>query len=255
MVGPDRLLIARDTPVHRLPAHGKLPALLAYVACVVATPAGAWSVLAVQAAALLAVVALARLPVVPVLRRLGVEVPFLVFAAAMPFVATGPRIDVLGLSLSQAGLLGGATLAAKATLGVLAAIVLSATTSAAALLAALERLRLPSAFVAIAAFMLRYAGIVGDDVRRAGVARASRGASGRLGHLRATAGGVGTLFVRSYERGERVQRAMLARGYTGRMPDLGPVTSVAESVRGGLLWCATLPAAALAALLVGAAAR
>lgn len=253
MSGPDGLLIARDTPLHRLPAHGKLAALLAYVACVVTTPAGAWWVLAGQAAALLAVVALARCPWGTVLRRLGVETPFLVFAVAMPFLAAGPRVDVLGWSLSQAGLLGGATLAAKATLGVLAAIVLSATTSAAALLVALERLRLPWAFVAITAFMLRYTAIVGDDMRRAGVARASRGATGRSGRLRAAARGIGTLFVRSYERGERVQRAMLARSYPGRMPDLSAVTAPAEPVPGGMVWCAALPAAALAALLLGVA--
>ena len=32
------------------------------------------------------------------------------------------------------------------------------------------------------------------------------------------AGGVGALFVRSFERGERVHLAMRSRGYTGRMP-------------------------------------
>ncbi len=252
---PDGLLVATGSPVHRLPAAGKLLAVLGFVLCVVATPAGAWGVFAAQGAALVVVAALARLPLATVARRLVVEVPFLVFAAAMPFVASGPRIDVLGLSLSQAGVLGGATLAIKATLGVLAAVVLSATTSAADLLLALERLRLPGAFVAIAGFMVRYVGIVSGDLARAAVARESRGATGRFERLRATAGGVGTLFVRSYERGERVQRAMQARGYTGRMPDLrdvlaAPVAAVA-SVPGGGAWCALLPLWALAAVLVG----
>lgn len=250
-MGPDGLLVARDSVVHRLPAHGKLLAVLGFVVCVVATPAGSWWVFAAQALALLAVVSLARLPWATVARRLTVELPFLVFAAVMPFVATGTRVDVLGLSLSEAGLLGGATLAIKATLGVLAAVVLSATTGAAALLAALLRLRLPAAFVAIAAFMVRYVGIVAGDLRRAAIARESRGATGSLGHLRAAAGGVGTTFVRSYERGERVQQAMLARGYAGRMPELRAVMVADHPVPAGLLWCAALPAAALAALLAG----
>jgi len=47
----------------------------------------------------------------------------------------------------------------------------------------------------------------------------SRGyTGGRAGHLKAVAGGVGALFVRSFERGERVHLAMQSRGYTGRMP-------------------------------------
>jgi cobalt/nickel transport system permease protein len=32
---------------------------------------------------------------------------------------------------------------------------------------------------------------------------------------------LGALFIRSYERGERVHLAMLARGYDGTMPVLG----------------------------------
>lgn len=250
--GPDGLLVATAGPVHRLPAAAKLLAVLGFVLCVVATPAGAWGVFAAQAAALVVVVALARLPVTTVARRLVVEVPFLVFAAAMPFVASGPRVEVLGMSLAQAGMLGGATLAVKATLGVLAAVVLSATTSAADLLAGLDRLRLPGAFVAIAGFMVRYVGIVSGDLTRARIARESRGATGRFERLRATAGGVGALFVRSYERGERVQRAMQARGYTGRVPDLRAVLAApVAAVPGGGAWCALLPLWALAAVLVG----
>lgn len=36
---------------------------------------------------------------------------------------------------------------------------------------------------------------------------------------RPLAAAAGTMFIRSYERGERVHAAMLSRGYTGEMPD------------------------------------
>ena len=50
-------------------------------------------------------------------------------------------------------------------------------------------------------------------------ARESRGFQARhLGHARVLAASAGTLFIRSYERGERVHLAMLSRGFTGRMP-------------------------------------
>jgi cobalt/nickel transport system permease protein len=59
--------------------------------------------------------------------------------------------------------------------------------------------------------------VVVDDLQRMRIARESRGAPpGWLGQLRAVAAGVGALFVRTYERGERVHQAMLARGWTGR---------------------------------------
>lgn len=219
--------------------------LVAVVLLVVATPGRAWWALAGDGAGLVAVAALARTPATVVLRRMLVETPFVVFAVLLPFVATGPRVDVLGVSVSSAGLVGAWTLLAKGTLGVLASIVLAATTRPADLLAGLDRLRLPRTLVAIVAFMLRYAGVVAADLQRMRVARASRGyTGGRLGHLRIEAAGVGALFVRTYERGERVSHAMLARGYTGTMP------SYAGSPATPAQWatCAALPA--LAAVLL-----
>ncbi|HEY0691303.1 MAG TPA: cobalt ECF transporter T component CbiQ, partial [Kribbella sp.] len=163
----------------------------------------------------------AKLPGATVVRRLAVETPFLMFALLLPFVATGPRVDVLGLSLSVSGVLGSWNVLAKGTLGVLAAIVLSASTAPRELLAGLERLRLPSTLVAILSFMVRYLSVVSGDLQRMRIARESRGyTGGRAGHLKAVAAGAGALFVRSFERGERVHLAMQARGYTGTMPVL-----------------------------------
>lgn len=213
----DGLLVRVDSPVHRIPAHAKLVALMAFVVAVITIPARQWWALVGCAAVLGAVVAAARLPAPTVLRRMVVETPFVVFALLLPFVATGPRTEVLGLSLATAGLLGAWNLLAKATLGVVAAIVLAATTTPRDLVAGMERLRVPTTLVQIISFMLRYVSVVVDDLQRMRIARESRGAPpGWLGQLRAVAAGVGALFVRTYERGERVHQAMLARGWTGR---------------------------------------
>ncbi|MCV2392984.1 cobalt ECF transporter T component CbiQ [Actinotalea sp. M2MS4P-6] len=246
----DGLLVVVDSPVHRLPAQTKVVAVVAVVAVVVLTPRGAWWVLAAQGALVALTATVARLPVRLVLRRLLVEAPFVVFAVLMPFVAEGPRVQVGPFSLSHAGLIGGGTVLVKATIGVLAAVVLAATTGPRELLAGLERLRLPAVLVAILSFMLRYVGVIADELHRVRVAREARGGGqGDRAGLAAVAGGVGTRFVRTYERGERVQQAMLARGYTGRMPALG---------RGGATtaqWALALvlPTAALMVLLVGLA--
>lgn len=215
----DGLLVAVDSPVHRMPAQVKLVALFVFVLAVVSTPAAIFWAFGVYGGLLVGAVVAAKLPAAVVLRRLAVETPFLVFALLLPFVAAGPRIDVLGLHLSASGVLGAWNVLAKGTLGVVAAILLSATTAPRDLLAGLERLRLPATLVAILSFMVRYLSVVSDDLHRMRVARESRGyTGGRTGHLKAVAGGVGSLFVRSFERGERVHLAMRSRGYTGRMP-------------------------------------
>lgn len=237
----------RPSRLTRLPAHGKLLALLTFVLVVVATPAASWWAFGCYFGLLLGCLAYARLAPLMVARRCLVELPFLVFAAVLPFVALGPRVEVFGLSLARDGLIGGATLACKATLGVLAAVLLASTTSPRDLLVGLEKLRLPSVFVAIVSFMLRYAGVLRDDLQRMRVARLARGGSdGAAARLVAVAGAVGSVFVRSFERGERVQVAMFSRGYTGSMPRLSQ-----QSTRpGDLLICALLPAAASVVLLV-----
>lgn len=207
--------------MHRLPAQVKIVALFVFVLAVVSTPSGAFWAFALYGALLVGAVVLAKLPGATVLRRLAVETPFLVFALLLPFVATGPRIDVLGVSVSESGVLGSWNVLAKGTLGVLAAIVLSASTAPRELLAGLERLRLPPTLVAILSFMVRYLSVVSGDLQRMRIARESRGyTGGRAGHLKAVAAGAGALFVRSFERGERVHLAMQARGYTGTMPVL-----------------------------------
>lgn len=232
-------------------AAARVAATIVVVLAVVATPREQVWAFGAHAAVLLLVVAAARLPPVAVLRRLRIEVPFLVFALLLPVVGRGPRVDVLGLSLAEEGLWAGWNIAAKGTLGMLAAVVLSSTTPVADLLRGVERLRAPRVMVAIAGFMVRYLDVIVGEAGRMRIARVARGDDPRwLWQARATAATGGTLFVRSYERGERVHLAMLARGYDGSLPDLrgGPAPARALLLPAAL---AAVPVAiALAALVL-----
>lgn len=216
-----RLYRHGHTRLHRMPAHVKLVAMIAFVLVVVATPREAFWAFGAYAVLLAAVARVARVPAGWILRRLVIEIPFVVFAVLLPFVAGGSRVDVLGLSLSEQGLLGGWNVIAKGTIGVVASIVLAATTEPRDVLLALQRLRFPSLLVEIFAFMIRYADVVTDEMRRMRIARESRGFQGRhIGQLRVVTHSAGALFIRSYERGERVHLAMLSRGYAGALPVL-----------------------------------
>ena len=203
--------------IHRAPAHVKIATLVVFMLTVVATPREWYPVFAGYFALVLGVIVVSQVPFGYIAKRMVVEVPFVVFALLMPFVATGPRVDVLGLSVSEAGVLAAWGLLAKGTLGVMASLTLAATTEPRDVLVGLERLRVPSQLVQIVGFMVRYLDVVTDEMRRMRIARESRGFSGR--GLRAWpvyARTAGALFVRSYERGERVHLAMLSRGYDGR---------------------------------------
>ncbi|GAA3517624.1 cobalt ECF transporter T component CbiQ [Nocardioides daeguensis] len=219
-----RLHFHGHSVVHRAPAHLKILLLLGFVLTVVATPREWYPVFGAYLAVLLGVVLLAQVPLGYLLPRMVVEVPFLVFAALMPLVAEGPRVVVpVGgweLSLSESGLLGAWGLVAKGTLGVLASLTLAATTEPADVLRGLQRLRMPDLLVQIMGFMIRYLDVVTSDLGRMVTAMRSRGVDPRSPrHWPALARTLGALFVRSYERGERVHLAMLSRGYDGKLPE------------------------------------
>ena len=216
-----RLYRHGNTVVHRLPAHTKLLALVLFVLTVVATPREQYWAFGAYLVLLAAVSVAAAVPAGFIARRMVVELPFVAFAILLPFIAHGPRTEFLGLTVSESGLLGGWNILAKATLGVIASILLAATTEPRELLAGMRRLRVPPLLVEITSFMVRYADVVTDEMRRMRIARESRGfQASHLGHLQVVARSAGALFIRSYERGERVHLAMLSRGYTGVMPML-----------------------------------
>jgi cobalt/nickel transport system permease protein len=206
-------------PLDRLEPQCKLVATVLFVAAVVSTPKEQVWAFGLHGTIVVTTALGARVPLLILTRRLTIELPFLVFAFLMPFLGGGDRVELVGLELSRPGLWGAWNVLAKATLGVAATVLLTATTTVPHLLAGLERLRMPSLLVAIMSFMVRYGEVVTSDMARMRVARISRGDRARwLWQGRAIAHSAGTLFIRSYERGERVFLAMQARGFTGTMP-------------------------------------
>jgi cobalt/nickel transport system permease protein len=237
------LLIPADTAVHRLPPQCKVAATGLLVLAAASAPREALWVYALDGAVVLGLAALARVPAGTLLRRLSVEIPFLLFILALPFVASGPRVGVLGLPVSELGALAALSIACKATIGLLATGVLAATTSLPDIVEGLERLRVPRAFTAVAAFIVRYAEVLVGDFRRMRTAMVCRGADARwLWQARDTAAGAASLLVRSFERSERVYLAMVSRGFTGLLPAAGPAGRPA----GGWAWAASLAVPALA---------
>ncbi|MFE0644272.1 cobalt ECF transporter T component CbiQ [Streptomyces sp. NPDC058877] len=236
------------SPVHELPPHTKLAAVLGFVAVVVSTPREAVWAFALYAGLLAGVATKARVPAGFLLKRLLIEVPFVAFALLMPFVVPGETTTVLGVSLSVPGLWGAWNVLAKGTLGVAASVLLAATTELRALILGLQRLKLPPMLVQIAAFMIRYGDVITDEMRRMSVARRSRGFEAKgVRHWGVLAKSAGALFIRSYERGERVHLAMVSRGYTGAMPVIDEVTAT----RAQWVQAAALPLTALLICLLG----
>lgn len=199
-----------DSSVHRLPAQVKIVAAFLTVLGVVATPREEFWAFGLYLVLVVAVAVVARIPVSHYAKRAFIEVPFVFVAVLMPVIG------------GTAGALAGWNILAKGTLGVLTSLTLAATTTPRDLIVGLQRLHTPAVLTTIATLMLRYLEVIAAEARRMRLARISRGHDPRfLWQVGATARGIGALFIRSYERGERVHLAMLSRGWTGAMPDRG----------------------------------
>jgi cobalt/nickel transport system permease protein len=206
-----------DSPIHRLDARWKIVVALLFTVAVVSTPAELFLAFGGYALVLAALVALSRLPPLHVLSRLALVLPFVAAVAIfIPFLpahgpAGGYNLGVGGLRVSHSGLLVFWNVVAKSLLGAGAAILLTATTPFATLTRALTQLKMPRLLVLILSMAYRYLFVLADEAQRMLRARDSRCYRGRwLWHAAAVGDITGALFLRSYERGERVYLAMAA---------------------------------------------
>lgn len=241
---------ALDSPLHRLDARAKTVALLGYVLCVVLLPAGAWTRLAALTAVLLVAMVLSRVPLLWLLSRALPLLPLIAFTA-IAVLLTRPQnlADALplgALSVSRQTAVWATTASWKSLLSVLAAATTVCTTGVADFLAALGRLRVPALLVTIMTFALRYTVVVGDEARRMVTARDVRGTPpGLVRRMRLSGSMAGTLFVRSYERSERVGGAMVARGFDGTLRTLAPPPLTWTSAAAAASFLAVAAAASL----------
>lgn len=207
-----------DSPVHRLDPRAKLVGLVCLIFVCVTTPPDCYPAFAAYLGLELSLLAASRLPWRHVLKRMLVVVPFVLGVALfLPFFGSGGGSYNLGpVKVSAHGLTVLWNVAVKSGISVLAVVLLSSTTPFPELIKGMERLRLPGLLATLLSFMYRYVFVLTDEVQRMRRARDSRGWEGRwLWQARTVGHMIATLFLRSYERGERVYAAMLARGFDG----------------------------------------
>jgi cobalt/nickel transport system permease protein len=239
--------------VHLLDPRLKLLATLAFVLAVTTTAPGGWLTFALLAALVVAALRVAEVPLAEGLKRSAIALPFAgMVAISLPFTQAGEVVwswSILGwtLSVTDEGLLLFATVVIKAWLSVMASGLLVATTPFPDLLKAMRSLHVPAVLTATISFMYRYLFVLVDEAMRLQTARAARSAGeGRSVWWRARILGrmIGSLFIRSYERSERIYAAMLSRGFAGEVRTLTRLTWQARDTWVGLAWVAALVAIA-----------
>lgn len=139
----------------------------------------------------------------------------LIFNWRAPFLILG--VADLEVPVSRPALAFGMAAVERGLLAVLVGGGLFLGSGPTALVAALEKYRVPGSAVTLLFLMFRYAGVLGDEARRVDTARRSRQVGRWMGPRTLARMSQGFL-LRTYERSERVYLAMCSRGFEGRIP-------------------------------------
>ncbi len=109
----------------------------------------------------------------------------------------------------------------KNSLAIVAMLLLAGVTSFQAIFGALRKIGLPAVLVATLGFMERYRYVLADELDRMATARRAQTFQRQRTFSLSLAGGlIGLLFLRAFERAERVHGAMVARGWQGTLRSL-----------------------------------
>lgn len=224
------------SPVHRLDPRVKLVLTVLFILVAALTPDRSWIGFGLMGGLILLAELLSQVGLGLVQKRSAVALPFTLAALTVVFSTLGRVLLRAYLpggpwTVTDAGLLRFLSILLRSYLSIQAAVLLTATTPFPDLLWAMRALRVPRTLVAISGFLYRYLFVLADEAARMMRAREARSAApgGRGGRnvvwrARVTGAMAGSLFIRSYERGERIYAAMVARGYDGEVRTLAPPT-------------------------------
>ncbi|MEX2081599.1 MAG: cobalt ECF transporter T component CbiQ [Dehalococcoidia bacterium] len=224
--------IERESPVHQADARVKFLLTIAFILAVTTLPIGSFAALAIAWLLAAGVSLLAHIGPWRMIRGGFVALPFALAAFPLIFTRQGDPLGDLNfglftLTISGEGLRTFATILVKSWISVQAAALLTFTTPFHDLVDGLRQLRFPRLLIAVISLMYRYIAVIGDEAVRMMRARAARsahpdgsGGGPPLWRLKVVGGMVGSLFLRSLERSERVYAAMLSRGFDGEFRHL-----------------------------------
>ncbi|MBL7091928.1 MAG: cobalt ECF transporter T component CbiQ [Candidatus Omnitrophica bacterium] len=187
-----------DSFIHRIDPRVKIAGVFSLIFSIILARADSFVSFALYALFIAILIFISKIPLIFILKRSLVVIPFVLMVA----IFSGPAIfrNVL----------------VKSYLSVLSMILLVSSTPFCDFLKALEKLKLPRIFTMIISFMYRYIFVIEDELMKMRQAKEARSVGGsKWSHTKALANMLGVLFIRAYERGEKVYLAMCSRGFNG----------------------------------------
>ena len=211
-----------DSTLHRLDPRIKIVSFVALLFFIIFSRPDSLFSFSLYGLLILLLIGISKIPVHYILKRCLIVVPFILMTSIfLLFGNQGATITLIHISSFQinvaaAGWTMFQSIMIKGILSVLCLTLLTASTPFPRLLAALEDLKFPKLIIMILSFMYRYIFLIEDEAMKMWRAMKARHVGGSHWlHLKAMANMIGTLFIRSFERGETVYLAMCSRSFDG----------------------------------------
>lgn len=221
----------------QLTVHTRLLCIFLLVFAIALTTMGRWWTWALYGAIALIILHWSRVNLRILAKRMAIEFAFVsIIVLGTLFRGGGQIIWQWGwLQITTNGLIVLGSVSIKAFLSLLLLNILVLSTPIPLLLQALVTLKVPPLLISILASMYRYIGVLTNEFKAMRLAATARNFSpsnlyklqrhDRRWQRQVLGNMLGVLFLRTYDRGDRIYQAMLARGYQGK-------PMIMESVKG-----------------------
>ncbi len=212
-----------DSLLERLDPRSKIISFLAIIFCMISTPITRLKDFGLYFLVILTMAFVSRIKPAQLFKRGVVLIPFVLFIAMfVPFLKEGHvlwsvKIYAWTFSVTYEGVWTFLNIVVKSSLSILLIVIASSTTTFSDFLKGLDLLRIPQLLIMLMSFMYRYIFVLLDEAKRLMRARSLR----YFGHrykeqFRVIGYMIGVLFIRTFERAERVYSAMIIRGFSGK---------------------------------------
>ena len=214
-----------ESILERLDPRTKIISFLLIILCLILFPVKSVKDYGLFFLLILVIALLSRVTPKQILKKLILLIPFILFITMLiPFFKEGHtywsiKIGKLELDIAYEGIQTFIKIFIKSSLSILLIVIASFTITFSDFLKGLEMLHFPRLLVMLMSFMYRYIFVLLDEAKRLMRARSIRYFGSRyieqfkiIGYI------IGILFIRTFERAEKIYSAMVTRGFNGEVP-------------------------------------
>ncbi len=207
------------SPLHCTDARAKLLVTVVFLVTMLSVPLSRLSELLLFCIFPIVMAAMGGLNFGTIFRRSLIVLPFVAFIGVFNLFYDREPVFRIGTLVVTEGWVSFLSIILRGVLSVAALLILINSTGYYRLCRSMQRLGVPAVFTTQLLFVYRYLYVLIEEALAMQRARDARSFGRSSYPLKVWGRLIGQLLIRTFDRAEQISRAMLARGFTGRIPE------------------------------------